>query len=873
MKNTILIFLFFALLFVSPSLQAQSKVKVPEKLQGFWNWKVATSGDWDGTSIGADYVEYLYKIFYVNNIETQGADGYHLWLQNEVGEQIELTFSGLSNKQAKLQFSKWNEPKDCQLLNYPSNTEKILPDKLPKSLFQEWTSDNKGTLFCKFHDTNKLLYEDQEWDILSTGYYMEKEYRMLVRSGNRYKLIYLNNLSDESLRLACNMKPSQLSPIATNKNVYKILGNWIEKNNNRWELGFFEKFVIYKGDFWNYKSFVFKGETANILLTKGTKQLKLTLVLKSEVLCEVAIAGQQPKTYLKCGKNMPAYTTADATSFKDTRFQKTDTVTIKGYIRNNPFNKPFSIRIMDPISHANVELVFYADLDAFGRFTIKFPLVNTTQIFVDWGRMNKSDVAEPGETCFLFFDFSSGQHLIMGDNERLHNELAGYETYNPYRNFSVEDFKKRDGLAPLEFLTAQKDHLRKSNSDLNEHIVNNPNLSERFKYYQRNYYRFQTAFELMQRRFRLNRNEGERLPTGFMEYINDSLYQNTPVVPFTLVSDYLSFMRDYTGYARDANGTDISVSIIDGIRKLPKERSLKLTDEDIRIITKDEEFQKIYWKLVFEKADSTRISEAAKPYIEDIKKMQEIQQREEVKKFITNDWPKLSIELLNKKMLDAEFAVLELLVTDPQLKELLEVQKFYDLIYQDQKSLSDTVYQLFKERITSPALAAPIIKLQNHYTQLNKQDFFYAESLKKTDQLKESKDADILFAQLTAPYKGKVVYIDFWGTWCSPCKEQMKYVGAVKEAFKNKDVIFMYFANRSPGDSWANVIKEYHLSGPNAVHYRLTDQQQAMIERRFSVNSFPTYILMDKMGRIVNMKASRPEQKDQLVQEITNLLN
>lgn len=872
MKNTVLFFLFLAMLFASPSLQAQSKVKIPEKLQGFWNWEVATSSDWDGTSIGADYIEYLYKIFYVDKIEIQGVDGYHLWLQNEAGEQIELTFSGLGNKKAKLQFSKWSEPKDGKLLNYPTNTEKILSGKLPKSLFQEWTSDNKGTFFCKFHDTNKLLYENKDWDILSAGYFMKKEYRLLIRNGNRYKLIYLNNLSKESLRLVCNMKDVLLSPIATNKNVYKILGNWVEKNNNRWELGFFEKFAIYKGDFWNYKTIVFKGETANIVLTKGTKQAKLTLVLKSDVLCEVAFAGQQSKTYLKCGKNMPAYTTVDNASFKDTRFQKTDTVTINGYLRNNQFNKPFSIAIKDPIT--NNQTQFFADLDAFGRFTIKFPLINTTQLFVDWGRMTKMDVAEPGETYFIFFDFPSGQHLIFGDNERLHNELAGYDPYIPFRNLSKEDYMKRNKLAPLAFLTIQKEVLRKSNIDLNEHITNNPNLSERFKYYLKNYYRYTTASALMQRRFILNSKEGERFPAEFMEYINNSLYQNTPALPFTLVREYLSFMRDYIGYADEAkSAANFSISLMDGIRNVQKEGRLKLSDEENQVFTKYGEFEKIAGKLYLEKSDSTQRSEAVKPYIEVIKKMQKIQEKEEFKKFRNEEWPKLSSQILRKKMLDAELAVLDSLITDPQLKELFEVQKFYQVIYQDQTSLPDYVYQLFKERITSPALVATIVKLQNYYSQLKKQDILYAESLKKTDHLKESKDADILFAQLTAPYKGKVVYMDFWGTWCSPCKQQMKFVGAVKEALKNKDVIFMYFANRSPEDSWKNVIKEYHLSGPNVVHYRLTDEQQRMIERRFSVNSFPTYILMDKMGRIVNMKASRPEQKDQLVQEITNLLN
>ena len=873
MKNLKLIILFVAILFVSPLIQAQSKVKVPEKLQGFWNWKVANSGDWDCTTIGADYVEYFYKIYYIDKITEQGTDGYHLWLQHEAGEQIELTFFGLGNKQAKLQFSKWDAPKDCQLSVSPPNTEKILPGKLPKALFQEWTSDNKGTLFCKFHDANKLLYENKEWDIVSTGYYMEKEYRMLIRSGNRYKLIYLNNLTDQSLRLVSNANITLLTPIATNKDVYKILGNWVEKNKNSWEIGFFEKFAIYKGDFWNYKSIVFNGETANIMLAKGTDQLKLTLVLKSDVLCEVAITGQQPKTYIKCGKNMPAYTTADTKSFKDTRFQKTDSVTIKGYIRNNPSKQPFSIRFTDPITE--VQAVFFADVDASGLFTIKFPLINTTELLVDWGRMNKGDVAEPGENYFLFFDFSSNQYLFMGDNERLHNEMAGYKPYSRYENFSAEDSKRNNELAPLEFLTVQKDILRKGYSHLNEYIANNPNLSERFKYYQRNYYRFMAARELMQRQFSLNNSKNGFLPAVFMKYIDDSLYQNTPVLPFTLVSGYLTFMRYYTGYSENkyTEGSLLNTAIFDIIRNIQKDDRLKLTDEEKQVLTKFEEYDKIYIKFYREKADSTQRSEAVKPFNEDFNKMLRILNKEEVKKYMTEESASLVNQLQSRGKVYSKWAVLDSLVSDPRLKELLEVRKFYFSIYENQRRLPDADYQEFKEKITSPALAAPIIILQNHYSQLSKQDIFYAESLKKTDHLIESKDADVLLAQLTAPYKGKVVYMDFWGTWCSPCMQQMKYVGAVKEAFKNKDVIFMYFASTSPEDSWKNAIKENNLTGPNVVHYRLTGEQQAMIERRLSVSGFPTYILMDKMGKVVNMNAPRPEEKVKLVQEITNLLN
>ena len=83
----------------------------------------------------------------------------------------------------------------------------------------------------------------------------------------------------------------------------------------------------------------------------------------------------------------------------------------------------------------------------------------------------------------------------------------------------------------------------------------------------------------------------------------------------------------------------------------------------------------------------------------------------------------------------------------------------------------------------------------------------------------------------------------------------------------------MYFANNSPEASWKNIIKENHLTGEHVVHYRLPNAQQSMLERRLSIRAFPTYILMDKEGNVVNMSAPRPEQKGELVKEITKLLN
>lgn len=872
MKKLIFILPLLLILFSNQFIQAHSKVKVPEKLHGFWHFDVTNTGDWDGTLIGSDYVEFFYKLYYIDKIEEQGADGYRLWLRHEDGNTLELTISELNNKQAKLQFFGWDAPKVCQLLDKPTDTEFITTGKLPKSIFREWSSDGKGTVSCKFHNTNKLLYQNKEWAILSVGYYLKKEYRMLIRSGDLYKLIYIDNLSNQSLRLVCNMKAELLSPVAANKDIYKVLGNWAQKSSNAWQLGFFESFAVYNGDFWDYGSVDINGSTGNVVLKKGPKRTKIELLLTSDELCEIAIDGKPMSTYFKCGKNLPAYTTTDTISFKDTRFQKVDTVTIRGYLRNNPGNKPFSVSYIDPIKNQQVE--FFSDVDSLGRFTIKFPLINTSHLFLDWGRMTKMDVAEPGETYFLLFDFSTDQYLITGDNARFHNELAGYDRFDPNEGISRDEYMKRRSMPSMEYLSLQKENLRKSNEHLNDYIGNHPLLSERFKYFQKNYYRFEVASNLMQRRFNLDRNKSERFPGGFMDYIDDTLYQNQPARPYTLVREYLSFMTDYIGYKGSIKGLKfVSVSSSEALLLLQNDGRLKLTDEEKKLVSLSEEYIKVISKLQSEKADSTKIAEALIPFREVNKKLKQIYERDVVKNFLKDEWPNIATAILDKRVLDRDLVEIDSLITDPELKELFEVQKFYQLLDLKKTALPVYAYGQFKERIKIPVLAESIEKLQNHYSQLSKQDIEYTESLKNTDHLKESKDADALFAGLIKPYKGKVIYIDFWGTWCGPCKGELPFVGAVKEALKDKDVIFMYFANNSPEDSWKNVIKENHLTGENVVHYRLPDAQQAMIERRMTVRSFPTYILMDKLGNIVNMKAPRPSQKDQLVKEITKLLN
>ena len=116
-------------------------------------------------------------------------------------------------------------------------------------------------------------------------------------------------------------------------------------------------------------------------------------------------------------------------------------------------------------------------------------------------------------------------------------------------------------------------------------------------------------------------------------------------------------------------------------------------------------------------------------------------------------------------------------------------------------------------------------------------------------------EGEKILRKLIEPYKGRLILLDIWGTWCGPCREALSHSAEEYERLKDIDIVFLYLANNSSDKTWKGVIEEYNVTGENVVHYNLPVDQQSAIEHFLGVSAWPHYRLIDRDGNVLNVNA------------------
>jgi cytochrome c biogenesis protein CcmG/thiol:disulfide interchange protein DsbE len=115
-------------------------------------------------------------------------------------------------------------------------------------------------------------------------------------------------------------------------------------------------------------------------------------------------------------------------------------------------------------------------------------------------------------------------------------------------------------------------------------------------------------------------------------------------------------------------------------------------------------------------------------------------------------------------------------------------------------------------------------------------------------------------------YKGKVVIVDFWATWCPPCRKGIPDLIDLQAEFGNKLAVIGISLDTDTKDQVASFAKE------NNINYPVLFATPDVVQSYGNIESIPTTFIIDKNGNIVNQFVGLTP-KEVFVNEIKKLIN
>ncbi len=227
---------------------------------------------------------------------------------------------------------------------------------------------------------------------------------------------------------------------------------------------------------------------------------------------------------------------------------------------------------------------------------------------------------------------------------------------------------------------------------------------------------------------------------------------------------------------------------------------------------------------------------------------------------------KTQMNALNSKMETVYTSMQAPTLTEEQKKVKSEEMNALD------KSMTGTIVQTIDKNIANP-VGIYLLKAYNYYIEYDKletilekiptkyqknEDILHLKDLVKTAKATSVGQKFVDFSMLTpegkpiklSDYagKGKYVLVDFWASWCGPCRQEMPNLVKVYTQYKDKGFEIVGVSLDKDGVSWKNGIKRLNITWPQMSDLKYWECEGSKL---YAIRSIPHTLLLDKMEKLL----------------------
>ena len=106
-------------------------------------------------------------------------------------------------------------------------------------------------------------------------------------------------------------------------------------------------------------------------------------------------------------------------------------------------------------------------------------------------------------------------------------------------------------------------------------------------------------------------------------------------------------------------------------------------------------------------------------------------------------------------------------------------------------------------------------------------------------------------------FRGRLVYVDVWATWCGPCIAEIPSLERLQKDYENMDIVFLSVSVDTDKEAWEKMLTEDQLGG-----VQLWADGWSQITKSYAIFGIPRFMLVDKSGELIAVDAPRPSSNE-----------